>query len=516
MMQNYLNRPIFPFQINWGDAVTRSLTYDLRETALGFGAEYFLPTAKYDVTGWGFGLYHESGVDILAFEWFADQVAGRLNGFWLPCPLQEAIFVKALSAQVIAIKPSGWAQTWNQRPDQFLYFTFPDGTTAPAQMVCVSTGDASGDWPADIGIVVDDLDPAYEYIVLTAPLPEVPAAGMSIQRLHYVRFAQDAEEFEPDGENMGSMKMSVVELPLEYTLAATGLQPIYLYQVSMKAPVQTTWCYTSFAAAVVSNGQVYKPWPMTHGAIKQTTDGQSNPVMVSAKYDPSHPFSILGGTPPGAVMWVTIMRVYPGTTNAPVNLFVGYVDVMNDGTDKLEATCQSRLAWLKAKLPRFYVGSTCNWILYDPNTCTVGRALFTTTVTMTGIVAGQLPQYKFTFNFAFQLADWQTVNWFAGGTFESSVGLNYELRSIAASQWVPPAGATPGYLLLTLTAPLRKAGVGALCQISAGCDHTYNGQNGCINKFNNFANFGGFVAVPEENLSLQGVNTSNAMGGKKA
>jgi hypothetical protein len=517
---NYLNRPIFPFAINWDEAVQRSLTFDLRETALGFGAEYFSPTEEYDVTGWEFALYHKSNgsgqSDILAFECFADQVVGRLNGFWLPSPLQAATFVKALSAQVIVIKPSGWAQTWNERPDQFLMFNFLDGTSAPAQIETVSTGDASGTWPAGLNIPIDEIDPAYEYIILTEPLPEVPGPGTGIQRLHYVRFANDAEEMTCDADNMGVMKISVVELPLEYTLQATGLQPIYLYQISMKAPVQTVWNYTSFAAPVVANGTIFKPWPMTHGAIKQSTDGNSNPVKVTAKFDPAHPFSLLGGTPPGAVMWLTIMRCYIGNPNATTNIFVGFVDFMSDGTDKVEATVQSRLAWLKTKIPRFFIGTICNWVLYDPNTCGVGAAFFTTVVTIKSVVASQLPQLQCSFNFAFETDDWQTVNWFQGGSLQAGVGLNYEVRSIVASEWIPANGNVPGYLLLTLSARLKKNGAGAQCSIAAGCDHTANGQNGCGPKFNNFPNFGAFVDVPEENLSLKGIDNSNAMGGKKA
>lgn len=517
-MQQYLNRPIFPFEVNWGSQVARSITYDLRQTGLGFGAEYFVPTAKYDVTGWEFELYHDGGDDVLAFESFADSLVGRLQGFWLPCPLQAAVFYKALSAQVIQIENSGYAQFWKARPDQFLLFKFGDGTCAGAQILTVSTGDASGTWPANLNIPIDELDPEGEYIILTAPVAAPPAnwAGTAIAKLHYVRFAADEETMGMDCEGTGAMKISVVELPLEYTRAATGLQPIYLYRVYMKAPVATTWNYTSFAAAVASNGVLYQPWAMSHGAIKQSTDGNSNPVSVTAKWDPSHPFSILGGTPPGAVMWVTIMRCYLGTPNNVITLWAGYVDHMSDGTDKVAATCQSRLNWLKSRLPRFYIGTTCNWVLYDVNTCMVPRAYFETTVTIQTVVQSQVPQLQCSFNFGFQTANWQQQNWFQGGTLEVGVGLTYELRSVVASEWVPPAGETPGYLLLTLAAPLKKNGVNAPCQISAGCDHTSNGQNGCTIKFNNFQNFGGMVDCPENNLSLQGVNTSNAMGGKKA
>jgi hypothetical protein len=239
-------------------------------------------------------------------------------------------------------------------------------------------------------------------------------------------------------------------------------------------------------------------------------------VEVTAKPDNSHPFSILAGMPPGAVMWITIMRCYLGAPNNAVNIFAGYVREIKDSTDKYTAQCESRLKWLTTKLPRFLIGTTCNWVLYDPNTCTIARGNFTTTVTIQKVAVSQLPQLQVTFNFDLNLAQQQQQNWYAGGTLEVGVGLNYELREIIASQWMAPVGETPGYLLLTLSAQLRKNGVGAFCQVTAGCDHTVNGANGCIPKFDNFQNFGGFVDVPQENLALRGLNLSNAMGGKKA
>jgi hypothetical protein len=512
---NFLNRPIFPLPINWSSQVSRSVTYDLRENSLGFGAEYFTPTATYDVTGWDFSIYHPNGESILQFECFADQLVGRLKGFWLPCPFNAAEYKQGISTTCLAIRKEGLCQTWAKRPDQFLFFTFPDGTTAAAQVLTVAAGDASGTWPADWNYPVDSIDPNLEYIFLSQPLPQVPSTGTNIQRLHYVRFAADAEEFESDAENMGTMRLSVVELPLEYTQQETGLQPIYLYAIEMDAPVNETWYYTSFAAGVASGGQLYQPWAMTHSAIKQTTDGNSNAVTLSAEPDPSHPFSILAGLPPGAPMWITIMRCYLSNPNAVKNIFVGYLEEAPDSGDKLMAIANSRLAWLKTKTPRFFIGSTCNWVLYDQQTCTVPPAFFTTSVTIQAVVLSQLPQLQVIFNFAFQLENWQSDDWFAGGTLQVGVGVKYEIRSIIGSEWVPPVGGNAGYLLLTLSAPLKKNGEGVQCQISAGCDHTANGQNGCKIKFNNFVNFGGFVDVPEDNLSLQGINTSNAMGNKK-
>lgn len=491
---NYLTRPVFFFQIDWSGAVERSLTFDLRQTTLGFGADYFVPTMEFTATGWDFSLYHKCGADILAFESFADALTGRLQGFWLPCPLRAAVFTAAISTTQFKIVAESLSDTWNARPDTHLFFTFADGSQAAGQ----------------IQGVVDNGD-GTETVTMTAALPQAPAAGTVLQRLHYVRFASDTEEIDYDEESAGAMKLTVIELPLEYTDAETGLQPIYLYNFRMKAPANTSWHYTSFAAPVVNKGNVYAAWPMTHGAIKQTVDGNSNQVEVTAKPDDTHPLSLYAGIPPGCVLWVDIYRCYLGASDTTKTIFSGFVTEVQDDGDKYTAKCDTRIAWLKTKLPRFYIGTQCNWTLYDQNTCKVGRALFETTVTITAIEAGELPVIRCTFNFGFQLANWQTVNWFQGGTFEIGIGLNYELRSIVASEW----DGTDGVLRLTLNAPLTRNGVGAQPQIAAGCDHTPDGVNGCTAKFNNFKNFGGFVAVPDQNLSLKGLNTTAAQGNKK-
>jgi uncharacterized phage protein (TIGR02218 family) len=491
---NYLARQIFPFAPNWADAVSRDITFDQRETLLGFGAEFFTPTAEFTVNGWDFSLYLQDGSDFIAWESFCDSLVGRLNGFWLPCPLNAAEFSAAISTTQFKIKTEGLADTWQSRPDQHLLFTFPDGTQ--------SAGQISG--------VVDNGD-GTETVTMTAPLAEAPAAGTVITRLHYVRMAGDEEAYQFDGENIGSIKVTVLELPLEYTDAETGLQPVYLYAFRADAPVATFWNYTSFAAGVVSGGKLFAPFAMSHKSIKHTVDGNSNQLEIEAKPDANHPFSMLAGVPPGRPLWIDIFLCYYATPDNATKIFSGYVSSVTDDGIKYTAKCDTRMAWLKTKLPRFLIGSTCNWVLFEPNTCKAQRAIFETTVTISAFVAGAVPIVQATFNFAFQFATWIKQDWFTGGILETGVGVKYELRSIIASKW----NASAGVIELTLNIPLKFAVAGQQMQVTAGCDHTSNGANGCIQKFNNYKNFGGFVAVPERNLSLVAIQNTVASGGKK-
>jgi hypothetical protein len=492
---NYLGRPIFPFFIDWSrTAPARDITYDLRETLIGFGAEYYTPTNTYTTNAWDFQVYLECGSDFLSYESFCDSLVGRCTGFWLPCPLQAAQFSAGISTTQFKIVAEGLADTWQNRPDQFLLFTFLDGTQAAGQIQAVV---ANGD--------------GTETVTMTAPLAEAPAAGTTITRLHYVRFAQDTEQYSMDGESAGSLKVSVLELPMEYTNAETGLQPIWLYDFRMAAPVLMHWRYTSFAAPVVSGNNLFAAFPMTHKQQKDTIDGQSNPLTVEAKVDSTHPLSMLAGVPPAKPLWLTIYLCYYGTPNNATQIWNGFVSNVQDDGIKYTAKCETRLKWLKSKAPKFILGSTCNWNLYDPKTCKVPRALNSTTVKILAFSETYLPTIScsFVFNFATLMADWQKQDWFTGGTLEVGMGTQYELRSIIASSY------GGGLLLLTLNQPLRFAAVNAQCEITAGCDHTFNGPNGCTLKFNNFKNFGGFVAIPQRNLSLQAIQSSVSQGNKK-
>ncbi|WBF76748.1 hypothetical protein PSV3_00046 [Septimatrevirus PSV31] len=79
--------------------------------------------------------------------------------------------------------------------------------------------------------------------------------------------------------------------------------------------------------------------------------------------------------------------------------------------------------------------------------------------------------------------------WFIGG--EIAIPARNERRMIVAQ-----AGA-----ILTVNYEFARISVGTSVQVTAGCDHSYNGANGCP-KFNNQPNFGGCPFVPGESNNL--------------
>jgi uncharacterized phage protein (TIGR02218 family) len=488
----YLGRTVFPFTINWAQAINRQVQFDLREESIGFGAEYFTPTKLYAVTAWDFSIKLKSGADFLAWDTFADSLFGRLSGFWLPCPLQAGTFLSGISTTQFKIKWEDLSTTWNNRPDQHLLITF---------------GGAS--YAAQIQNVVDNGD-GTETITLTGAtaLPIAPTAGAVLSRLHYVRFADDNESFALTSPTLATVKLSVVELPLEYTAAAAGLQPIYLYHFNMRAPVSADWYYTSFAASVASSGKLYVNYPITHGAIKLTNDGNSNQLDIMAQPNQNVPLSLLFGLPPGAALWVDVSVCYLATPDAQTLLWRGYVSTVEDDGQKQTAHCDTRLRWLKTKVPRYFVGTTCNNHLYDPQTCKAKAALFSAQGIFHSAVPGQSPVIKVLLTAPFNLPQYESADWFAQGAVEAGIGVTYEVRSIIHSSF------DGTYLTLTLNAPflLNAPGPGLGLEVTTGCDHQ---PQTCANKFNNFVNFAGFVDVPDDNLSLEGLNTTSAQGNKK-
>jgi len=487
---NFLARPIFPWTPDWSQAVSRRATFELRESDIGFGVPWFSPTQQYTVNGWTFKLTLQAA-DIAALDAFTAALFGRLTGFWLPVPFDPAVIVAGIDASNFKVAGEQLSTFWADRPDIYLMFTFADGTQAAAQIAAVA---ANGD--------------GTETVTLAAPLPQVPAAATWLQRLHYVRLADDAESADFISESLQQREINVVELPLEYAAAETGLQPIYLYDFSCDAPIGLHWRYTSFAANVVSGGMLFSAFPIGHQSIKQGTDGQDNELTIEAKPDLAHPFSLFTPLPPGKPLWVRIYLASYAAPDATTLLFAGRVTKVLDTGAQYRATAETVMGRLKYKLPRSLMEQTCPYQLYDQGTCRAGRAWFETTLVFVSQTADQPPVLKCTFAIALNQDRNQAENFFQYGLIEGGLGTKYEIRSIIASHW----NAGTGQLELTLNFPFSRLQAGDQLQCVAGCDHTLAM---CTNKFNNAANHTSFTQVPQTNLSLNAITATGTSSGNK-
>ncbi len=490
---NYLGRPIFPFTPDWSDAVTRMIKYDLREGDIGYGAAYFNSTQDWTVNSWQFSLTLPTDIQIAAYEAFTAALVGPLSGFWLPAPLEQAKITVGTSTTVFNIQGEDFAAYWNARPDAYLLFTFLDGTQAAAQIqTLVTAGNA-------------------ETVTLTAALPQIPVAGTAICKLHYVRLASDEESFEFFAENQQTRTVSLVELPEEYAAAQVTLSPIYLFEFNINAPINALWCYTSFAAPVVSQATLYNNWPIDFSDLTDGIDGSANDLKIQAEPNDEFPFSLFFPMPFSGVMYVNVYLVDYATPDNQTLLFSGRVTQIEDDGMTQTATCQSRLGYFARKGPRLCKGQTCQNVLGDQNTCRVGLALFSTSLNIASVSAATIlpPEVTCTFLLPEFQAKFEAADYLAQGLFESGEGTDYEARTIIASSY----NAATHQLTLTLNMPLILTEAGANCTVTAGCDHTL-GVNGCA-KFNNQNNYVGFIDIPDRNPVIKAVNANSVSQGGK-
>ena len=487
----YSGRPVFLFPPNWSTASTRAVLFDLRPEDIGFGAEFFTPTAQFTVNAWSFTVTLKDAATLVAFDDFFAGLNGRLNGFYLPVPVQAAQITAGASTTVFSVTAESLSTFWNDRPDTAWLFTFADGTQAAAVIQSVVAAGAT------------------ETVTLVTALPQIPNAGTTVQKLHYVRLATDEEGGEFFGEGMMTRTVDVVELPTEYAEAQTGVLPIYLFHFWANAPAQSDWFYTSFAAPVVSKNQLYTNYSINFSGLTHAADLSTDDLKIEAQPDPAHPFSLFLPTPFSGTLFVEVFAVDYGTPDTQTKLFSGRVVMVEDGGSKLTATCESRLGFLKRKIPRYCKAQTCQNTLYDPATCKAGRAYFETSVAIVTVSADTFPPTVVcTFLLPEFAAKFQADGYLVNGQIESGMGINYEARSIIASKY----DAGTGQLTLTLNLPFYRTQAGANAQIVAGCDRT---PTTCQQKFNNYQNFNGFVAIPDRNPTLKAVNANSVSQGGK-
>jgi|GEM_PF-1233757 hypothetical protein len=489
---NYLGRPIFQFDIDWTEPVSKQFTYDLREVALGFGQEIFEATQTNVVQGYQLSINLASGAAIASFDSFMSALYGRLSGFWLPAPFDAVQPAAAVDTTHFKIAFENLSSTWADHPDIYLYFT-ADGQNPAAAKITAVVNNNDGTETVTIDAAVAFLNPF--------------AAGLGINRLHYVRQADDIERANFIAEGWQTRVLKVVELPMEYTAVETGQQPIYLYHFNLAAPLGLDWWFTSFASDVVSNNVLYSASSITHGSFTRGTQPQAEALEIDAAYSAGHPLTFFVPMPFPRPMSVTILQCSLADTNTTTVVFSGTVRSVEDAGDQLKASCESFWQVFRRKEPWMLIKPDCNYFVYEPNTCKLIRAFFETTVTLSALHNDHLPPtIDVTLNFP--SATFEVVDYFAQGWLETGYGVQAEVRTILGSQW----NGGPQTLTVTLNAPLQNAVVGQQIQLIPGCDGK---ANTCASKFNNFKNFLGFPFLPLRNPALQAINTSASQGGKK-
>ncbi|MCX6907756.1 MAG: phage BR0599 family protein [Verrucomicrobia bacterium] len=475
---NYLNRPIFPIEIDWSENPARSFSYNLRELQIGFGALNVAPLQQEVLHGLQFSLALKVD-ELLALDAFVADRQHGLKGFWLPAESEVFTMESDLANGVCVIRNQSLASTWQTLPALYVWFE-PDGAAAFAARV---TG-------------VEPVDAATERVTLDDA--SLNCAACAVRRLLYVRFAGDVEEAQFIAEGYATRKVRVIELPLEYAQAETGQRPVFLFDFAFVFPSATQhWRYTSFLDSVTISGATFAPYPITYKSLRRSAKIEQTTCTVQTILDPAGPFELYASGASDLPIAVTISKTTLPGLATPTVIFAGEITEIRLTGRVIDATVSNFVAAFSRRLPRMTVQKRCNWVLFDADTCGLSRSTYAKTATVGSATGADMQLSAAGLGAAF-------TGYYAQGTLQVGAGDSAQIRRILYDSSVD-ANTRRIILDRALTDP-----AGRTVTILPGCDRS---QATCANKFGNFNNFGGQPFVPARNLSMN--ITTNAQGGAK-
>jgi len=475
-MVTYLSRPVFPFAVEWSEAPKAALLFDARTSQIGFGAEVMEPQQEFAAMSWDATIDLVGPCAVNRFERFVQACGGRRLGFWIQGPMQELEIVSQHDADEINVAACGFAAAWNKSWARHFWLRNED------------TGAAE---PLKVVGVIDNGD-GTERIRASGALTLSPDSRWTLQRLYFVRFASDSFAFRYVAPWQADVRLSVVELPLEYLEAATGDRPVYLYEfLEDAAGTATTYRFTSSDVDIVWSGETWAARPFSHDDLREAVQGDADTLKVKSWRFTGNPLNSYFPFPPQRTLRVTVREWRQGLTSAKV-LFAGLVrEVQLDGR-AMTATCETLLADVDRRGPHFRVQAKCQYVFGDAKTCRFDVTTVQHTGTITAISGKLITVSGLT----------GAANYWAKGYARvvNTIG-QVELRTIVAS-----AGGT-----ITIMHRWDRVTVGASVLVVPGCDLL---PATCKDKWNNFVNYGGFPLV-NENLTLKAIKVKQAAGGKK-
>lgn len=481
---SYLAREIFEFEVDWAVRPRAEWDYDLREFQVGFGAPSYQRLQTYTLHKFEFQFRSEDPALTGALEDFIAARTGNLDGFWLPSPFVAVTITNGVSTTVFDITDQGLADAWDSYPALDLRFT-RDGVAQHARV--------SG---------VTDLGNGKERVTLSTALGTAVDATWEVNRLLYVRFADDKDEVQFGAEHVARWTLKVVELPLEYTTAETAQKPIWLIRFWVNyegTPVSTRW--TTHRANVTSQSVLYTSAPIEISGLSDSMRTEREDVTLKCSATSGNPLlDFLPGRFERPVN-VEIIEVQSGALDTQVVWFTGQVNAPQFKGREITCKCSSFLDVLNNRLFGMMIQARCNYEVFDTATCKKNPTAFQITGAITAIAGAQV---------TFAVAAAFDVDWFALGWLRTVAGggaATIEVRGVLQS--TADAG---GEVTLQLDRPLRHAIVGQDVYVRPGCDGL---RTTCMAKFDNFVNFGGHPVIPVDSPSVNGLPTQSIHGNKK-
>lgn len=498
----YEGRPVFDYVIDakaWPD---QSLSFDIGEIDPGgWGNIASAITQRRVTNSWpNVSVHLTKPAQINSFDTFVAGVGGRLAGFWLPIPRGFAVPVAYTygggEANDIIVKGMGLADNWNTTWGQLhLWLQPPDGSTPTAVRV-VAVAAASG---------------GNERITLSAPRPAGFNPSWAVQRLAYVRFGTDREEYQWIAEGHQRRTCSFVELPMEYGAYETGLLDVYLYRFYLGSPQAAVdpvndWFFTSWPGNLASTyngtipGQVHDAIAINHGALSQSIRAVwANKLEIETVREPGYPWERFIPSRVGLPLFVQLRTASLSSPNTTSLLFTGRVNNVFPQGKRVSIECRHPFLLGRMKAPTHNMGSECDYEVFDASTCglAVGSHQVTATAAAVNGAAVTLTAAGFS---------GKPVGWYARGLVQIGSGRTYDAVSVVRSD-----AASGSNINLILARSLMGLTVGSTVTVLPGCD----GSRDRCTVLGNYPNFGGKPKVPEDNPSVKPLPDTDNNGNKK-
>lgn len=233
------------------------------------------------------------------------------------------------------------------------------------------------------------------------------------------------------------------------------------------------YLYTSYQIALTVDAQTYNPETITRGAVKLTTQDQSQEAL-----EITLPFQngmvqdyAYQEAPPS--LDLELYRVHDTDYNDSILLWSGKVTSFTvqgfEAKLKVPSIFDYRLQG-NVPTPRFQ--APCNHIFTDAR-CGVSAAGVSENVTVTNVTRNVIAVSGLTYTEAQLL----------GGKLLSSTGESRMIVGVVGTD-------------ITVSYPFSSIGIGSTAAATRGCDHSFTT---CKAQFSNGINFGGFPVVPNRN-----------------
>ncbi|AEY69557.1 tail assembly protein [Burkholderia phage vB_BceS_AH2] len=247
-----------------------------------------------------------------------------------------------------------------------------------------------------------------------------------------------------------------------------GGRPIELYEFKRGTQI---WRFCTARKNTIFNGNVFQPTYIKRDNLRSTSANGRQALNVTVAATNPIPVSYIGGMP-AQVTTLTIYRQHVGEPEVG-QVWGGRIVNVEFSGDEAVLKCEPIGTALRRIGLRASYQVLCRHALFGPHCQALDNRI-------SGNVAQVIGQNVTVGGFTLP----PQAKYFAGGTMRhgDDAWLIVEQNGVVLTLSQPPIGLKSGDAI----------------SLSAGCDHTAYGENGC-KKFNNLDNFGGYPFMPKRN-----------------